>query len=107
MLITSRYEGLPMTALEAMAHGIPVASLDVGDMNKLVKHKQNGFVVSDLEELANCLSNWESLSNREKQEIKAAARDTIEQEYSANAVIPELLNHYHLKVDSQFENQSI
>ncbi|GAM60045.1 glycosyltransferase sypH [Vibrio ishigakensis] len=52
LLITSRYEGLPMTALEAMARGVPVASLDVGDISKLVKHNQNGFVVSDVEALA-------------------------------------------------------
>lgn len=95
-----------MTALEAMARGVPVASLDVGDISKLVKHNQNGFVVSDVEALANCLSNWESLSNSEKQAIQTSARNTIEKEYSVTAVIPELLEHYHLKLDSQYENQS-
>lgn len=44
-LLTSRWEGLPMAALEAMAAGIPVVATDIGDIRDLVNHGESGYLV--------------------------------------------------------------
>ncbi len=45
LVLTSAIEGLPFVALEALASGCPVAATDVGDMESIVTHGENGFLV--------------------------------------------------------------
>ncbi|OIQ26294.1 glycosyltransferase family 4 protein [uncultured Vibrio sp.] len=94
LIIPSRYEGLPMAALEAMSRGIPLLCTDVGDLHKLIVHGKNGFIVSDENSLNHQLNLWQSMSQNEKDNIRAAARETISQEYSTQSVLPQLLNIY-------------
>lgn len=44
-VITSRTEGMPMALIESASFGIPVVSTDVGDIRKVVEHKNNGIIV--------------------------------------------------------------
>lgn len=44
LLLTSRWEGLPMAALEAMAAGVPVVATDTGDTAALVRNGETGFL---------------------------------------------------------------
>jgi glycosyltransferase involved in cell wall biosynthesis len=46
-ILPTNYEGLPVTIIEAMAHGKPVVASDVGGMRELVKDGENGFVVEN------------------------------------------------------------
>jgi glycosyltransferase involved in cell wall biosynthesis len=43
--LTSRWEGLPNVALEAMASGVPVIATDVGGTRELIRSGVDGFVV--------------------------------------------------------------
>lgn len=50
LVMTSSYEGLPMVILEALALGTPVASLNVGGVDKILTSK-TGFIAQNLDEL--------------------------------------------------------
>lgn len=53
LLMTSRFEGLPMTVLESLALGIPIVSTPVDGLLDVVESGVNGFLVEDDLELAN------------------------------------------------------
>ena len=52
MIMTSRWEGTPMCALEAMALGVPIVSTPVDGLKDLVINDKNGYLSNDDEELA-------------------------------------------------------
>ncbi|MFZ2540122.1 MAG: glycosyltransferase, partial [Oscillospiraceae bacterium] len=52
MVMTSRYEGTPMCALEAMALGVPIVSTPADGMSDLVLDNYNGFLSDNDDMLA-------------------------------------------------------
>lgn len=70
LLMTSRWEGLPMCALEALALGVPVVSTPVDGLLTIIQHGVNGFLSDNDDDLVNDLNKIicdkelrESLSN--------------------------------------------
>lgn len=53
LLMTSRYEGLPMTVLESLALGTPVVSTPVDGLLNVIENGENGFLATDNQDLAN------------------------------------------------------
>ncbi|MEZ9057876.1 glycosyltransferase family 4 protein [Vibrio pelagius] len=96
LIIPSRYEGLPMAALEAMSLGIPVIAAAVGNLPQLINHSENGYLAHVPEDLEACVNRWLSLSQNEKTALSQQAIDTINKTYSPQAVIPQLLECYGL-----------
>lgn len=96
LCISSRHEGLPLTALEAMAQGIPVAAFDVGDLSKLIEHRVNGWLIEagDLTEMARSVQCWQQLSSQQRLQMSNQARQTIEDRYSPESVLPQMLDLY-------------
>ncbi|MGL6315139.1 glycosyltransferase family 4 protein [Vibrio sp. WXL103] len=101
LLITSRFEGLPMTAIEAMARGIPVISTQVGAIDRLIEHEQNGWIVQDSEQFPTLIANWLATSPARQQSLKDKARETVKAQFSAQAVIPQVMALYSLDASSQ------
>lgn len=96
LCISSRNEGLPMAALEAMASGIPVASFELGALPGLIQNDQNGWIVplNDLDAMAAVIRKWAGLPHDQKAAMSANAVNTIRKAYSPEAVLPEVLDVY-------------
>ena len=94
LVIPSRYEGLPMAALEAMARGIPVIATNVGNLSQLIQHEDNGYIATNESELTACLTSWFDLPSQDKQTMGMKAKATIRKHYSPQAVIPQILACY-------------
>lgn len=56
-VLPSISEGTPRVLLEAMARGLPVVATDVGGIPDLIKHRENGYLVSaeDCDGMANAI----------------------------------------------------
>lgn len=44
-VLTSSWEGLPLSILEAMAHGLPIVASNVGGVREAVRSSENGFLI--------------------------------------------------------------
>lgn len=44
--LSSIYEGLPLSIIEAMSYSLPVVATDVGGVSELIDHGETGFLVS-------------------------------------------------------------
>ena len=96
LCITSRHEGLPMVALEAMANGIPVISFALGALPDLITQGVNGWIApqGDIQEMSKLITLWFSLPESVKGEIRRSCRQTIARSYSYKAVLPQILEVY-------------
>ncbi|GEA50333.1 glycosyl transferase [Vibrio inusitatus NBRC 102082] len=94
LVISSRYEGLPMTALEAMSRGIPVLTLNIGALARLIVHGHNGWISDNTEELALFLEEWLNSTESERETLAENAKETIESQFSTEAVVPQILPLY-------------
>ncbi len=96
LCMTSRHEGLPLAALEAMAHGVPVAAFAVGDLPSLIKNNNNGWLAppGDFARLVSHIRGWSKLDGRVRAKLSAEAWRTIEIRYAAHAVMPEIIEIY-------------
>ena len=79
LCISSRDEGLPYVALEAMARGIPVAAFDVGGLSTLIRKPENGWLVNalDVDGLSQAVRQWVSMAKSQKQIMAEAVQRLI------------------------------
>ncbi|AUI85989.1 glycosyl transferase family 1 [Vibrio azureus] len=97
LIITSRHEGLPMVALEAMARGIIVISLDVGRLKDVLITGKNGFIAEDIQTLKEHLILCLTMHPERKLLIQQSAIQTITDHFSAKVIIPKLIEHYQIE----------
>lgn len=93
-LNTSHHEGIPMSVLEAMSHGLPVVASDVGGLKEIVADGREGYLVKNRhpEEFADkCLKIYENDSLR--QTMSAAAREKVKSVFSTEHMVQ---NYYDL-----------
>ncbi|MGI2026772.1 glycosyltransferase family 4 protein [Endozoicomonas acroporae] len=103
LCITSRFEGLPLVALEAMAHGVPVLSFPLGGLPDLIVQGFNGWTspIGDLNAMSNLLQFWDSLPEAVKWQIREACIATVINNYSSQAILPKILDVYQQAVQAK------
>lgn len=96
LVISSRAEGLPMAALEAMAAGVPVAAASVGALPDVVKHGENGwlFPPGDMVAMRRAISEWETGRAARGAGWRAKAWLTAKRDFSVEAGVRQTLEAY-------------
>lgn len=86
LVMSSRFEGLPMAALEAMARGRPVAAYAVGGLPGLLAEGR-GFLAPPGDEAALALEveRWRALSRAEKAALGRACRAHVAERHGMDA----------------------
>lgn len=103
LVMSSRNEGLPMAALEAMAHGVPVAAFAVGGLCRLVKDGETGFLAApeNVTMLADRICHWVAMNDEEKWRMSVNACQVIVDQYSLKAGLEKILDIYQLCLGKQ------
>ncbi|WP_432723798.1 glycosyltransferase [Jeongeupia wiesaeckerbachi] len=90
---TSRWEGLPVAVIEAMAAGLPVVATDVVGNRDLVRHGDTGYLVNDAagfaERLAPLIADAEA-----RRAMGARARSFAASHYSLDTMMNTLYDVY-------------
>lgn len=87
LICTSESEGIPVSMMEAMAHGIPVLSVDVGGVHEIVNHRQNGLLIPTAateHDIRSALTDFMELSLDAKNTMRQNAVKTYEEKFSAH-----------------------
>lgn len=98
LVMPSRYEGLPLAALEAMARGIPVIASTAGALPKLINSCAIGKTI-ELDKVQDFRDEIEKnmVQNNEEYGMQGEQLITfIEQYYSRDKNIPKILHQYEL-----------
>ncbi|MEZ5173269.1 MAG: glycosyltransferase [Bacteroidia bacterium] len=87
LICTSASEGLPVSMMEAMAHGIPVLSVDVGGISEIIEDGVNGWLLpaaADANEIAQKIIEIEAMDEKRFSEIKKAAFHKYSEKFKAS-----------------------
>lgn len=96
LLMTSRHEGLPLVALEAMANGVPVTAPAVGALPELIEHGRSGwlFPVGEVDAACACVRAWQEGGSVAVSALREVARATVRAGYSRRAVVGRIVALY-------------
>ena len=93
LLMPSRHEGLPLTMLECMSTGTPVATHKVGCINEFINNMKNGWIIDDSFSWENFFSM--SLSEKEYKSICLGAKETYDNLFSLDKMKNQYFNLYN------------
>ena len=84
-------EGLPISAIEAMAEGLPIVATSVGGMPELVENGETGYLVppSDVAAFTKCLRLL-LLDPIQRQQMGAAGRQRVREHFSVDRMVAEI-----------------
>ena len=96
LAMPSRFEGVPLAALEAAAHGIPVLASRVGGLPTVVTEGETGwlFAAADLDGALDGLSAWETLRRTAPAALRRACWEKARTEFSEARWLPAVVAVY-------------
>ncbi len=102
LVVPSLWEGFGLTALEAMAVGIPVVATSVGGLPEIVEHGSTGLLVppADAAALAKSIV-WIIDHPLEAREMAAAAKSVVEKKFTAAAMARKTEGIYQRMMEKQ------
>ena len=92
LIPTMRYEGLPLALLEAMSHGIPTISSEIGGNADVITHDFDGLFIKpgDMGELVSSIRKLGD-DSKLRNSISIAARETTEKRFDKERMVKETL----------------
>ena len=92
LIPTMRYEGLPLALLEAMSHGIPTISSEIGGNADVITHDFDGLFIKpgDMGELVSSIRKLGD-DSKLRSSISIAARETTEKRFDKERMVKETL----------------
>jgi glycosyltransferase involved in cell wall biosynthesis len=88
LLLPSRSEGLPMTLIEAFAHGLPAVASDVGGIPEVLVDEHNGFLCKSSDSTLMSQRLLQLLHDDNlRTRLGANARKTVETDYSLSSMV--------------------
>jgi len=107
VLITAGWEGLPLSALEAMAAGLPMIISDVGGNREAILHGQTGYVIAQRDVTAYAQAALELINNPDKaRQMGAAGAARARQEFSLQTMAAQVAGIYRELCDGQQDTDS-
>ncbi len=96
VVMPSRAEGLPMTAIEALSNGVPVAASRVGGLPKAVQPGTSGwlFEAGDIDGAKAAIEEWMRLEPQEQSALRLRCWTRAATHYSAETGVARLLDVY-------------
>ena len=93
LIPTMRYEGLPLALLEAMSHGIPTISSEIGGNADVITHDLDGLFIKpgDMGELVSSIRKL-GADSKLRNSISIAARETTEKRFDKERMVKETLD---------------
>jgi glycosyltransferase involved in cell wall biosynthesis len=93
LIPTMRYEGLPLALLEAMSHGIPTISSEIGGNADVITHDLDGLFIKpgDMSELVSSIRKL-GTDSKLRNSISIAARETTEKRFDKERMVKETLD---------------
>ncbi|NOU06747.1 MAG: glycosyltransferase family 4 protein [Hyphomicrobiaceae bacterium] len=98
LVMPSRFEGVPLAALEAAAAGVPVLASRVGGLPTVIVEGATGwmFPYGDLESAGQCLSMWSAQVEHGAMDLRAACWTRAREHFSETRWFPEILKVYEV-----------
>jgi glycosyltransferase involved in cell wall biosynthesis len=95
LVLTSRWEGLPVVFIEALASGVPIVTTDVGGAREIVKNGLNGFLTpkGDCEGMAKHISFLAS-DCRARREFGEYSKKSFKEEFDISFMLERVKTLY-------------
>lgn len=96
LILTSRYEGMPIVVLEALSIGLPILSTPVGGMVDIVQEGKNGFLSKSQskEDILEIVEKFLSLDENMINQIKTNNGELFKKRYSMKTCANKYLDLY-------------
>ena len=88
---TSRYEGFGLTLIEAMASSLACVSFPAGVATKVIKNGENGFLVSNTNEMIEKIDHL-TQSKKERDKMGKKANSSVKKKYHINTMTKKYLD---------------
>lgn len=82
VMLFSKYEGLPVSLIEATMTGTPIICNDVGGNTEICRNGENGFVINDWGQLVNCLNSLGDVSKEQYEKMSEASRTIYKKNFT-------------------------
>ena len=100
VVIPSVWEVFGYTAIEAMAFGAVVVAHDSGGLSEIVRHNENGFLFSSVDELVSVLRRC--MANLYDSSIPFNGLESVKKYFSSDMLLPKFIAHYENVIKGQY-----